>query len=148
MTRMIFMAGIIASLLGVLGCTKQASQAATTDHFVVGQVWKYKTRASEEDSRLIIGKIETLEKSGNVVHIKLIRLKIKSPTAPGGYSTNMSHAPITESKLQESVTELTNEKADIEGFEEGYNTWRDAKGGVFTITVNEIVDFIEKAINK
>ena len=114
-------------------------------------MWQYKTPDSENESRVIIGKIESLEKLGTIVHIKLVNLKIKNPTAPGGFSTEMSHAPITEAKLKDSVTTLTEARADLGGFDEGYNTWlaayRAAKGGVFTISVKEIVDCMEQGIN-
>jgi hypothetical protein len=150
---MILMAGILASMGGLLGCGRNpAPQVASSDQFAVGQVWQYKMRVAETDSRVIIGRIESLGKLGTVVHIKLVNLKIKNPTAPDGFSTHMSHAPITEAKLKESVTALTQDRADLDGFEEGYKMWLTAytaaRGGVFTIPVNEIVEGMEQGINK
>jgi hypothetical protein len=150
---MTIMAGIIASILALFGCGKNPSPAtAKSDQFAVGQVWQYKTRDQESDSRVVVGRIEDLGKLGTVVHIKLVNLRIKNPTAPGGLSTDMSHAPITEAVFKASVTKLTQDKVGLDGFDEGYQTWlaayRDGKGGVFTISVKEIVDCMEQAINK
>jgi hypothetical protein len=63
----------------------------------------------------------------------------------------MSHAPVAEPQFTASVTELTDQRGDLEGFAEGYATWRAAylegKAGVFTLTLSEVVDVIEQALN-
>jgi hypothetical protein len=152
MKKAIAVAGIVASLLGLFGCDgSRKPEPPVSDQFAAGQVWQYKTRASEPESRIFIGKVERLE-GDVVVHIKIVALKIKNPSAPGGLSTTLFHAPISEAKLKESVTVLTRDKADLARFQEGYQTWlaalRAAKGGVFAITVKEIVTFMEQAINE
>jgi hypothetical protein len=153
MKKIICIVEILVPLLALIGCGRNPTPRTTTsDQFAVGQVWKYKTRDSETDSRLIIGKVESIEKLGTIIHIKLVGLKIKNPAAPGGFVTQMDHAPITEAKLKESITSLTQEKYDLNGLEEGYNMWleayRTSKGGVFTITVKELIDFMEQALAK
>ena len=147
------MAGLFGSFLTLFGCGKHPAPPTTgSGQFAVGQVWQYSTRETESESRVVIGKVETLGKTGTVVHIKLVNLRIMNPTAPGGFSTHMSHAPITEAALKLSVTTLSEDKVDLDGFDEGYQTWlaayRDGKGGVFTTSVKDIVDFVEQAINK
>jgi len=42
------------------------------------------------------------------------------------------------------VTELTSESADLEGLEEGYQLWLASRGGVWTISLAEMIDVIEK----
>ncbi len=136
----------------LFGCDRQAPPPPPTqsDNFKPGQVWKYRTRPGEEGSRLIVGKVEQLGTLGAVVHIKLTGLSIKSPHAPQGITTVMGHAPVTEAKLSESVTTLLSESGDLNGFQEGYDTWlvsyKAGKAGVFTIAVAEIVDCMEKAL--
>lgn len=151
MKKEIIMAGVLAWFTGLFGCGKDSQQAvATSDQFAVGQIWEYKTRPGEEGSRVIVGKIESIDKVGKVVHVKLSGLKIRNPGAPGGYSTTMGHAPVLGEKLKESVTKLAGHSGDLEGFQEGYSTWlkehRSGKAGVFSITLREIVDSIEQAI--
>ena len=153
MKKEIIMAGILAWFTGLFGCGKNSQPAvATSDQFAVGQIWEYKTRPGEEGSRVIVGRIESIDKVGKVVHVKLSGLKISNPGAPGGYSTTMGHAPIMEEKLKESVTKLAGQSGDLEGFQEGYNTWlqehRSGKAGVFSIPLREIVDSMEQALAK
>ncbi len=120
--------------------------------FASGQVWLYKTRPTEEASRVIIGKIEKTPKVGTIVHVKLTGLRLKNSSALGGFSTVLTHAPVSEAALSASVTELTDEVSDLDGFSEGYNTWlssfRAGDAGVFTITLSEIAEAMEQALNQ
>lgn len=147
----------VALPLILIGCgTKKemnpAPKATSSAKVTVGQVWRYKTRDSETESRVTIGKIETIEKLGTIVHVKITGLKMQSPSAPDGISKSISHSPMVEQQLVESLVAVTNESADLSGFDEGYKLWLEAyqtgKGGVFTIEVKEIVNTIEFAMNK
>ena len=124
----------------------------SSEQFASGQVWLYKTRPTEEASRVIIGKIEMIPKVGTIVHVKLIGLRFKISSAPDGFSTVLTHAPVSEAALSASVTELSNEVFDLEGFSEGYNTWlssfRTGDAGVFTISLSEIAEAMEQALNQ
>ncbi len=139
---------IIATMFGC-GNAKAPPQAPNSQ-FVAGQEWKYNTRSVEPKSRVVIGKITEVDNAGTVIHVKLTGLKINNPGAPGGFSTIMTHAPITEEKFKESVTELVAASGDLDGFEEGYDTWladhRAGNAGVFMITLSEITECMEVAL--
>lgn len=124
-------------------------EPAVSSQFSPGQVWRYKTRPGEESSRVVIGKVERAPNLGTIVHVKLIGLSIEGP---GGVASVMSHAPVSEAQVSASVTELTSEVADLEGFAEGYGTWlsafRAGKAGVFTRTLAEIAEYMERALNQ
>lgn len=124
----------------------------TSKRFALGQVWLYKTRPTEPDSRVLIGKVESTPELGTIVHVKLVGLRIKSPSAPGEFGSVMSHVPITEAALNDSATQLTNEQADLSGFSDGYNNWLTAyqagDAGVFTLSLADVVDTIEEALNQ
>src|SRR5262245_23233410 len=111
-------------------------QPAVSEQFSVGQVWRYRTRPGEEGSRVIIGKIEQIPEMGTIVHVKLIGLSLKGP-AGVGTATVMNHAPVSEAQVSASVTDLTEEVGDLDGFTAGYETWlsafRAGKAGVFTL---------------
>ena len=103
------------------------------------QVWKYITRIGEESSTITILKVEK-----NVIHIKINDINIISKT--NQTMNKLGHAPIDVKSLDESVTEyvgMSNQELDLSGYYE----WKRAKGGVFTITVSEIVDYVQKAMN-
>ena len=64
-----------AALVTLSGCGKKGGPIVVeSDQFTVGDVWLYKTRSTEPDSRVIVGRIENIEKIGTVVHLKLVGL--------------------------------------------------------------------------
>ena len=142
-------AAVLLTALAV-GCGEgevSAPLPTTSVEFTEGQVWRYRTRAGEEDSRLVIGKVDTAPGIGVTVHVKLTRLRLRSPAAPDVVQTELAHAPIAETYMAASVTALTDETADLEGFREGYEIWLrlfvQGEAGVFTITPAEVVDYVE-----
>ncbi|NNE82588.1 MAG: hypothetical protein HKN28_01320 [Alphaproteobacteria bacterium] len=130
----------------------QPPESSTDERFAVGQVWIYKTRPTEEASRVLIGKIESVSGLGNIIHVKLIGLRLRESFAPDTRVSVMNHAPMSEVAFASSVIELTDELADLEGFSEGYNTWRSAfragEAGIFTISLAEAIGFIDQMLSQ
>lgn len=120
-------------------------------NFAAGQVWKYKSRDHESESRVIICRVEAHDKAGHIVHIFVGNLKMKSQHAPDGVANTISHMPFSEEAVQNSVTELEGE-VDVPDFQEGYAMWKEAfdkgEAGYFTGSVAESVDFMEQAMNQ
>ena len=149
MTRVALGPLAIAFTLLVAACASgpPLPERASSPRYRVGQVWRYQTRPGEEASRVIVGRIEKIEGIGPVVHVKLTGLRLRGSQ---GVATVMFHAPVAEPQLSESVTELTDERGDLEGFAEGYTMWlsayRGGKAGVFTLPLAEIVDSMEEAL--
>ena len=136
----------IITLLALLGF---ASSAMAADIAIKeGECWSYAARPGEEESFLVIRKIETLPKLGEVVHISVFGLKIKSPSAPKGYTDQTGHLPISGANLRASLTKKIQRNIPDVDWKEGYRLWSDAKGGVFSKPVSECVGFIEEAINR
>jgi hypothetical protein len=115
-----------------------------------GQVWKYQTRAGEEGSRAIIGKVDMRPDGALLVHVQLTNLVIRNPHAEGGASHIIQHLPMSEEAVIRSVHELQSEDGLLSGFEEGYDTWLEAyrtgRGGAFTTTLAEAADYVEQAL--
>jgi hypothetical protein len=135
----------IMSLLSMFGMAKASD-------YTEGQVWSYKTRPGEEQSTVLINKIETHEKLGKIFHISVSKVKVKNRQVEGGITTDLPHFPVSEETLKKSVTRLIGKQTQNPNYIEGYKTWKAAfdagKAGIFTISVAEIVGFIEEAINK
>lgn len=136
---------IVGILLLFSACTKK-------DQYSVGQEWNYKTRLTEKNSTLTILKIEEYPETGKVIHISVSGLKMKNPASPTGYAENLSHLPISEEALSNSVTTLKKEtykKPDSLEMD-GYSYWKkefdNGNAGIFTIPVSEIVSTMEKSI--
>jgi hypothetical protein len=137
-----------ALLLAACASGPPTPERTSSPRYRVGQVWRYQTRPGEEASRAIVGRIEKIEGIGSVVHVKLTELRLRGPQ---GVATVIFHAPVAEPQLSASVSELTGERGDLEGFAEGYALWRSAyasgKAGVFTLPLAGVVDSMEQALN-
>jgi len=122
------------------------------DKFKVGQIWKYKTREGEEDSRIQILKIDKFKDNEPFIHISIHGLKIKSPASESGYSETVGHLPFDRKSFDESVTELEGQKSITTDHLDGYQTWKEAfeaeKAGVFTISIAKVIAFLERSMNE
>ncbi len=138
------------NLIILLSLTLVASIASASD-FSVGQIWDYQTRENEVGSRLTIVQIDEL-KGQEIIHISVEGLKIRSPQSPTGYGNSVSHLPIAPEALRASVTKLSGKTRSLPDYREGYQMWREAfdsdKGGFFTISVADCVEYMEQAINQ
>lgn len=154
MSRTFFLASIISVL--ITATLPGEAQHKMTDEKVskysVGQQWSYQARAGEEDSYLIILRIDKDPKLGDIIHIALRGLRMKSRRSPEGIIENVSHMPFSEEALNKSGLKLLKEKSEVPDFEKGYRMWREAfdagRGGVYSITVAEAVNVMETALNQ
>ena len=140
-------------MVAMSGCSKSETKSMFTDTdksaFKVGQVWNYKTRPGEENSTLVVLKVETAPGWKTIVHIGVTGVKLK--TAKGIQDT-VPHLPIDEAALKNSVTTKVRDDGKLTNFQEGYGLWREAassgKGGVFTLSVADVVATVEEGSNK
>jgi len=142
--RACFVAILIAFALGERVAAGE-SQPADAD-FQVGQRWSYRTRPQEPESTLIIGRVENDPKLGSVIHVSVIGLRLKNPRAEGGFGNVAAHLPISPKALRDSVIARVGDAVPDADFERGYAMWRDAGGGVFTVSVREAVQFVEDTL--
>ena len=121
------------------------------DGFKVGQIWSYHTRPDEEASQILILKIEDYEKEGEVVHIHINNLKLRNASNPSGFSEDISLLPMSKEALVKSVTTMVSEGNTLTNFQDGYSNWKEAfdakRGGIFSITIKETVNFVEQSLN-
>ena len=121
-------------------------EAVKDSKFVPGQVWKYKTRQNEESSTLTILKVESLAKMGTIIHIRVDKIRLRNCT--GGPEPNkFEHMPFAREAIEHSVTKMVKE-GNVPDFKEGYEEWRKACGGVYTITVAEALKVSEATFRK
>ena len=135
-------------------------EPASSPSFSVGQVWKYKTRPNESDSRVTIVSIDHDDPEyGDIVHIYISGLEIVNPTAPNGKTLFISHLPYLSAALAESLTEMESQYDDVESqldqydaTQEGYRLWKRAfensEAGVFTNPVADAIGFVEESVQK
>lgn len=132
---------LLAVTLG-LGMTPASAQSTA---FEAGQVWTLKP-PMHADARIRVGRIEN---GGATVHISLWGVPISDPSISDVLNSPLvaGHLPITAEALSASVDRLVDEAPPENlDFENGYEVWRQDKGGVFTLTVPEIVEVMLQTI--
>jgi hypothetical protein len=108
---------------------------AQTPTFAVGQVWSLQA-PMDPAARVHVGAVED---NGQTVHISLWGQPI-AEAGPLGSPLTAGHLPISAEALGRSIDALVDEAPPPDlTFAEGYEHWREAQGGVFTLTVHEIV---------
>ncbi len=122
--------------------------ANSATRYKAGQVWQYNTRASEPQSFLRILRVEQDSNLGLVIHISIENIHLRNPGSPSGFSDRLPHMPISAPALDSSVLKLLDHNSDIPDFQSGYDHWKQARGGVFSITVAQALDHVELAVNK
>ena len=119
--------------------------------FEAGQVWKYKTRSNELDSRLIILKVEQYENSEEVIHIAVVGLSMKNVHDPSWLGDDISHMPFNREALVKCVVSF-DKMIEVPDFSEGYEIWKEAfdkgEAGIYSVSVSETVDIMEATINE
>ena len=111
-----------------------------------GQVWSYHTRKGEESSTITVLRVESLPKVGVIVHVRVDGIRLKN--CSGGPSPmSIGHSPISKDALDRSVTTMLKQGLAVPDYMEGYKNWREACGGVYTITLGKILDADEAAFN-
>lgn len=127
------------------------SEAANAYYFSEGQVWRYHTRPNEPESAILINKIEYHSGLGAIFHISIAGVQVKNPHGEEPL-TQLGHFPVVAASLEQSLTELVDTNVDNLSYREGYESWREAfvqgKAGVFNIPVEQIISFVEEAINR
>jgi hypothetical protein len=114
------------------------------EKFKAGQVWTYENRPGEARSTLTILQVDRLEKLGIVVHIRVDGLQMHNPA--GDLVPSIEHMPFTRDAMLISITHLVRTEASVPTLE-GYEQWRHACGGVYTISVADAVTVAEKTFN-
>lgn len=118
--------------------------AAPPQHsYAAGQIWEYKTRPGDEGSLLKIQQVEdnpAFQGKGQIYHISVIGFHLANPQV----TPVLPHAPVSRQTLDASVTRLTTSSASFPDAAPGIAQWREAKGGVFTISVAQIVEILDQ----
>ena len=122
--------------------------ASSGDRYEIqpGQVWSYKTRPGEDVSTVTILRVESLPKIGTIVHVRIEGIHLKN--CGGGPSpSTIQHAPFAREALDKSVTALIKSNVAIPDYEEGYQEWLSHCGGVYTITLADMLNVDETTFN-
>ena len=127
-------------------------EASLAGDFAERQLWSYKTRSGEEASTILINKVESHPKLGQIFHISVIGLRMKNPRAPSGMTTEIHELPVSRQTLEASCTTIVGESSPHPEYLGGYPEWRRAVdqggAGIWTGPVSEIVQALEDGASK
>jgi hypothetical protein len=113
--------------------------------FKPGQVWNYETRPGESASTLTILRIDSSEKMGVVIHVRVDQLMAHNPR--GDIVPSVEHMPFSRDAMLASVDRLLKSDQPLPTLE-GLRRWQEDCGGVYTISVSRAVDVMEKTLNR
>lgn len=125
----------VMAIIGLAGFTEP-------DRYAAGQVWEYRTRPGDEGSLLKIQRIEAAPGDGGerIYHISVIGFRLRNAEM----EPRLEHSPVSRETLDASVTTLGDPGAKFPNPDDGIARWKADNGGVFTITVAEIIDLIDR----
>jgi hypothetical protein len=117
-----------------------------TSVLAVGQMWSIRS-ASPTTVKIIIGRVEPWENKV-CVNVSIVDIPIPEGLPGAGGVMQIAHAPFDKAALAASVDHLVSKKASPDsGFESGYEQWKSAKGGIFTVSVEKVVEAMFQTIN-
>lgn len=97
----------------------------------VGEEYSFKSRPIEPNAVLTVVKVEHQDKVGNIVHVRVDSVKVKTSANSEKYSSVITHMPFSEAALDSSGLRKIGETKVIPDYQEGYSEWRTGfyKGG-------------------
>ena len=133
------MRNLVLLLLALL----PAGVTAQTSRYKEGQVWAYRTRPGDEGSLLKIQQVDQSSR-GLVYHLSVIGFHFHAP----GFAGVLPHEPVSQATLDASVTEQRPDPGTFPSADEGITEWRAAHGGVFTITIAQTLDMMDRTLTE
>ena len=130
------------SAIFILGLTLASASAADTPSFAVGQKWSIK----DSGITIVIGAVEPFSSDKTAVSISVF--DVPCPAIAGCATTNVAHAPFDSHALEQSVDQLIATQQPLApAYAQGYENWKNAKGGIFTIPVSRLPDLLFQALS-
>jgi len=127
---------ILSALAGLILLTGLSEP----DQYAAGQIWEYRTRPADTGSLLKIQRVEQDAILGPIYHVSVIGLRLRNQEM----DPVLAHTPVSRETLDASVTRLSDKTSTFPDSEPGIAQWREARGGVFTIPVAEIIEIIDR----
>lgn len=138
--------GAFALLLSFSAAYAQHVQPGAST-LTVGQMWLAKS-SSGSQVKVIVAKVEPWAYK-TAVHVSLSDVPIPAGLPNAGQTMEFAHLPFDGDALAVSLERLIAESAAPNtNFDSGYRQWQSARGGIFTITVEQAVEFVFRAIRE
>jgi hypothetical protein len=113
--------------------TPTLAKGQTPPVLAVGQLWSVRSDPPTS-AKVIIDRIEDFN-GRTAVHVTIIDVPVPADLAIPGPTTAIGHMPFDAEALRASLGTLLGSRTPPAEFEAGYQHWKAARGGVFTISV-------------
>ncbi len=137
---------LFAALAVALAAAAPARAQPAKPDFAVGQVWSVKA-SPPTTAKVIIDRIEDFG-GHTAVHVSVIDVPVPPGLAISRPTMAIGHLPFDAAALAASLDQVVGSQAPPDAFEGGYQQWKAAKGGVFTISVPAALEVVFKAVPK
>jgi hypothetical protein len=141
--------GLLAFLMiaSVAFAGRTETMSGLAPDFAPGQEWSIKS-AAPTTAKVVIARVEPWRETV-AVHISIVDVPVPQGATGVGGTTVITHMPFDRSALAASVDRLlATGVAPPSGFEGGYKHWQDAKGGIFTVSVEKAIEFTFQAVGR
>jgi hypothetical protein len=116
-------------------------------NFAVGQEWSIRS-FPQSTAKVVIGRIEPW-RDKIVVHVAIVDIPLSPAAAAATKLTEIAHVPFEQSALAGSVGNLVGTAvAPPPDFETGYRQWKEQQGGIFTVSVSQVIAVAQKTFNR
>lgn len=133
-----FLFGLV--LLFFYGCSA-LDQDGSIVKLEEGQVWTFKD-APLVETRLTIRRL-SYDDEGSAVHVSIAPVPLRQTSEGRVVGGLIAHLPFSRDVLLDSLLNLEPTDAAPMGlFEEGYQEWLDANGGIFSIPPSEAIEYV------
>ena len=141
----------LVALVSLVACNKRTMIDTKTSIFQVGQIWSYETRANEPNSRLIINKVELVDRLTVIVHVRIEGLKFKNDKLPNKQQDAFPSLPFGESALKLSAIKIVGQQSPRADFQSAYQVWRtdyeSGQAGFWDGSIAQTLDLLEATYN-
>lgn len=124
-----------------------ASTSMPRPELAAGQEWSVGS-APQLAAKIVIGRIEPW-RGQTVVHISIIDIQPAAADSAALRMQGVAHTPFERSALAQSLGELlATGVAPLRDFEEGYQQWKDANGGIFRVSIPEAIRVMAQTLEQ
>jgi hypothetical protein len=147
MVRRVLLPALVIVIVSVGFTVRDQTASAPTPDLAPGQEWSIKS-VSPTTAKVVIGRVEPWRDT-TCVSVSIVDIPIPQGESGAGGATQIGHAPFESSALAASVDRLlATGISPAPAFESGYKQWHDAKGGIFTISVEKAIEAMFQTINR
>jgi hypothetical protein len=138
----------LVAAVSVVGCGNPSVvefTAVPDSVYAPGQVWSFRGPADQARATLTILRIDAPPGLGTVVHVRLDSLDLSETGRTLNGQHEDEHMPFARAALDSSVVRKLVDSGAVSEYRAGYEVWRRAKGGAFSVAVGSFLTMLSQS---